>query len=431
MFDHNPKNEFYVEESFPLDWMYPHLTPYGIIMKINRRPVPELTEDIVKRDHEFWANYSERLIGNWITYDTSVKDIAAWVEKVYLRRNFRGFTGDRKFIRDDQAQKSFSKLRSSIGGVYNWRIANSKPGSPEQQRMIKEADFSFRQSFAFCPYSPEAVFRYVNLLVSQQRLDDALTIAATCLKLDPFNGGIIDLVNRLQDWKKQRTSFNPAQMEQKLAANPDDFQAAFNLASSYLQVGQTDRAIETLDRVLNSPHVQVNALRALVTAYSSIQNPGKLQIAADKLAAQFRTNPADLEAGLGYAEACRDLRKPEQATQVLDQILNSSNLNANATLQIAQQYAAMLNYQKLEATLEKLTKLVPDSPEAWYDLAALKASLDKPKDALQDLQQALKLSAQRRKQDPKARDLVTEAQSDQRFASIRQMPEFKQAVGGK
>ena len=22
MFDHNPKNEFYVEESFPLEWMY-------------------------------------------------------------------------------------------------------------------------------------------------------------------------------------------------------------------------------------------------------------------------------------------------------------------------------------------------------------------------------------------------------------------------
>ncbi len=36
IFDHNPKNEFYVEESFPLDWMYPYETPFGIIMKVNR-----------------------------------------------------------------------------------------------------------------------------------------------------------------------------------------------------------------------------------------------------------------------------------------------------------------------------------------------------------------------------------------------------------
>ena len=77
IFDHNPKNEFYVEESFPLKWMYPHLTPFGIIMKINRQPLPELTEEIVRQDHEFWTQYSERLIGNWITYDTSVKEIAA------------------------------------------------------------------------------------------------------------------------------------------------------------------------------------------------------------------------------------------------------------------------------------------------------------------------------------------------------------------
>jgi hypothetical protein len=36
IFDHNPNNEFFIEESFPLPWMYPYETPFGIIMKINR-----------------------------------------------------------------------------------------------------------------------------------------------------------------------------------------------------------------------------------------------------------------------------------------------------------------------------------------------------------------------------------------------------------
>ena len=101
IFDHNPTNDFYVEESFPLDWMYPYETPAGIIMKINRNPLPELSDDVFKKDHEFWSKYSERLIGNWITYDTTVQQIADFAQKVYLGNNYDGFTGDRKFIRDD------------------------------------------------------------------------------------------------------------------------------------------------------------------------------------------------------------------------------------------------------------------------------------------------------------------------------------------
>src|SRR5581483_836447 len=57
IFDKNPTNEFYVEESFPLEWMYPYETPYGIIMKINRQPLQSLPEDVLKRDHEFWNKY--------------------------------------------------------------------------------------------------------------------------------------------------------------------------------------------------------------------------------------------------------------------------------------------------------------------------------------------------------------------------------------
>ena len=133
IFDHNPKNEFFVEESFPLDWMYPHLTPFGIIMKINRQPLPALTEDILDRDHEFWKQFSKRLTGDIVDYDTPVKTITDWIEKTYLRYDFNGFTGDRKFIHDDDAQKSFSKLRSSIGGIYAWRLRPAMPAGISSQ----------------------------------------------------------------------------------------------------------------------------------------------------------------------------------------------------------------------------------------------------------------------------------------------------------
>jgi tetratricopeptide (TPR) repeat protein len=401
IFDHNPKNDFYVEESFPLDWMYPHLTPYGIIMKINRQPLAGFTEDILNRDHQFWKQFSKRLTGDIIDYDTPLKDIAAWIEKTYLRRNFEGFTGDRRFAHDDDAQKSFSKLRSSIGGIYAWRLSPVAPAEyrpksdTEFRRLLKETDFAFRQAFAFCPYSPEAVFRYCQLLLSPQvqRFDDALIVAETCLKLDPYNGQVRGLVETIKSYKQQTAAYGAfQQMEDAVRKNPADFQAAFNLAGVYLQMQQTNQAVQVLDGVLNHPKADAAALRGLIQGYNSFGHRPGLQKSVDKLEA---ADP-----------------KPD----------------GNTLLSLAQAYATLGNATKLESSLERLTKAMPASPEAWYDLAVLKAGLGKPAEALPALRQALELSAKRLQQDPKARDLLANARNEERFGPLRQSPEFRKLV---
>jgi tetratricopeptide (TPR) repeat protein len=368
IFDHNPKNEFFIEESFPLPWMYPYETPFGIIMKINRNPLPELPDEVFKRDHAFWSKFSDRLIGNWITYDTSVKEIVDFIEKVYLRHNYSGFKGDLKFVRDEQAQKAFSKLRSSITGVYAWRLGPQCPDEYRQktvvgtQALIRETDFGFKQAFAFCPYSPEAVFRYINFLLQYGRIDDALLIAQTCHELDPYNDQVKALVKQLGDIKNQ--SANRAQvetqvqhMENETRTNPGNLQNLLSLANIYLQMQQTNRTIELFDQALANPHISSS------------------------------------EAGF-----------------------------------IAQEYAKMGNLTKLEEVLQKIVALVPDQPEPWYDLAALNVVLGKPDQGLQNLRKSLDLSAQRIKGNPTARDLLAEVRKDPRFDAVRNRPEFQKIV---
>ena len=126
LFDKNPERDFFIEVSFPLEWMYPHLTPYGIILKLNRDEVPEITDEMMRKDRLLWAQYQTRLTGDWITDDTSIKEIGDWAIKTYQRWDLDGYTGDPAFVRDEPAQKSFSKLRTSIADIYRWRINNHR-----------------------------------------------------------------------------------------------------------------------------------------------------------------------------------------------------------------------------------------------------------------------------------------------------------------
>jgi tetratricopeptide (TPR) repeat protein len=369
IFDHNPTNEFFVEESFPLDWMYPYETPFGVIMKINRNPLPELPMDVFQKDHQFWSQYSSRLIGNWITYDTTVQQIADFAEKLYIQNNYEGFKGDPRFIRDDDGQKAFSKLRSSIAGIYAWRcFPNTCP--PEyrqktpasQDALIKETDFAFKQSFAFCPYSPEAVYRYVNFLLQLNRLDDALVVAQTCLKLDPFNDQITGLVDQLKKFKTSNATAAQGasqlqMMEDMARTNPGNLPNVLTLASYYFQAQNTNRASELFDMALRSP-------------------------------------------SLTYEDAAN----------------------------IAQIYSQAGNFPKLQGALQRMVALSPSEPEPRFDLARLEAVMGQTSEAMKDLQTAIELSNARRKTNSSARDLMLEARTDGNLNSLRNLPAYQKLM---
>jgi thioredoxin-like negative regulator of GroEL len=375
IFEKNPTKEFYVEESYPLDWMFPHLTPSGFIIKVNRDEEPELTKDVLKQDHEFWSKASARLVGDWITYDTPVKDLTDFAERVFLRHDYGGFRGDEDFIRDWAAQTAFSKLRSSIAGVYGWRLGMPPSGGTMPQKFIasgdnralieREADFAFKQAFAFCPTSPEAVFRYVQLLVNMRRVNDALLIAETALKLDPKNSQFEYLIKNLNNIRVQsglgqtpdQLKAEVAELEKENKPGSTNFMQQIRLAQKLIQIGENERAYEVMDGILANPHATPVMVKTVASAYDQLKQPARLQNA-----------------------------------------------------------------------LEAWVRLEPESPESWFDLAASHVMLGQNAQTIDCLKKMLELNLKRLAQDPKATDLRTTLVKDPRFFKLRGTPEFNALV---
>jgi hypothetical protein len=203
IFDKNPNREFYIEESFPLDWMYPYLTPHQFIMKLNREPLREIPPSTVRTDREFWTRRLDSWFGAWLNTNTPVSEVTKFVERTYLNKELEGFSGNPRFIQDIEARNAFSKMRVSIAGLYVWRATNSKDPT-ERRRMVAEADFAFRQAFTISPTFLETIYRYVNLLAMDNRLSDAVLIVNAAHKLDPDNQQLEGLLKNLLSANQHR-----------------------------------------------------------------------------------------------------------------------------------------------------------------------------------------------------------------------------------
>lgn len=176
IFDHNKDlHDFYVEESYAMQWMYPYLTPHGLIMKVNRDRAP-LPPEAANRDMDFWDWYVRRLLGN------------------------------PKFAREIPARKSFNKLRSALAGAYRWR------GD------LRRAETAYRQAQSLYAYSPESSFRLVqDVLVPERRFETATDVLLHLRRLDPNNRNIpVETIADLRDLARRVEQLRP-----KLDPGPD------------------------------------------------------------------------------------------------------------------------------------------------------------------------------------------------------------------
>lgn len=174
-----PRHAFYVEESYAIPWMTDYLTPHGLIMKLNAVPT-KLTDEMVQKDRAFW---------DWVT---------------------ARLMSDSRFLRDVCARKSFSKLRTSIAGLY---AARERPG---------DAEYAFAQAVRLYPMSPEAGFRLADLYVTTHRFDQARAVVREMQAADPGNtklGQFFTYVDRYAAATARRVTLEKSLKEKRLTAS--------------------------------------------------------------------------------------------------------------------------------------------------------------------------------------------------------------------
>jgi tetratricopeptide (TPR) repeat protein len=152
----NPDAAFAMEESFPFNSLYGSAKPLGPMIEMGAPDQQwSVSPEQVTQSVDYWRTTADQLLADPDTPEGS------------------------------DARKAYSKLISSQAGLL---VDHQLPADAEQE---------FRIALEISPESPEAVFRYVNLLMSQNRAVDALPVVERAIKAAPDNNQLQGLRNSL------------------------------------------------------------------------------------------------------------------------------------------------------------------------------------------------------------------------------------------
>ena len=263
IFDKNKdKHSFYVEESYVIPWMYPFLRPAGVIMKLEKDPLPPpeqnqaLWADIVARDKAYW----DKLTADFLARD--------------------------EFRRSSDAKKSFSKMRSAIAGIYDFR------------NMIPQAEYAFKQSLQLCPESPEVNFRLATLYMRLHRYSEAEDLLAAYQKFDVYNKDVGGFLNNIKNVEKD------------------------------------DRRREEIEKSLSQKGaaVDINVGIELLGLYGRLNMPGQFEMLSRSIMSISNLPPNDY---LAVAQLSGGMRKWEQASNALRRYLELTPRDYKAWIELA------------------------------------------------------------------------------------------------
>ena len=297
MFDHEHlRHSFYVEESYVIQWMYPYMTPHGLIMKINPETT-EISDSVAINDMEFW---------DW-----------------YWRRLLR----DGAFRRDFPAQKAFSKLRAAIAGLYL------------KQGRHNLAAKAYREACHLYPASPEASFRYCQeVLLNARKWDQILDVLDYTDRVDPNNkrtAPFRDYVKKVREVSAQITALQKEQLEARSKNKPFPPEKQLHLARALYETGQHQLAAFNAREAVKDQNVKDFSLlfgaANILSRCGQRGDAGKVMLRAKAVAPQGTNGAIAREMGAVLAEG----GFTDEAAKTFNDYLRANPTDADTWLQLA------------------------------------------------------------------------------------------------
>jgi len=290
--ENKDKHSFYVEESYVIPWMYPYLEPAGMIMKLCSEKT-QITPEKVKKDFDYWNNITNMFDnGGVIEFEDLSPEVLEKnpdLAKLFCTVKADGRKGKivikpGEFADDVTAQKSFSKCRSAIAGVYEYR------------KMWNEAENAYRQAIWLYPKSAEAYMRLANMFMKIGKFDEAYELAVEYKEKDPLNSRVDGMIDAIDSQRKANKKF--IDLKKKVGAGTNvSWQEYLQYAQYNDQTGNRKAADRIYDLFLsdNSPVTNAEAYQGLAALFQSRQDIGRLTRLFEKMAS---ANPKDWNAWL-------------------------------------------------------------------------------------------------------------------------------------
>lgn len=335
IFDNNKDTHpFYVEESYVIPWMYPYLSPQGLIMKINPEPLKDLSPEVVNAERAFWDRLTTHLAGSMTNLPDDVtpptvagkdNELLSWDQEAKTKTWRVGV--NHRFIANPEARKTFSKMRGAIGGLYTYR------------RMLSEAEFVFKQAIALSPLSTEANYRLADMLMQQMRFTDARRLIEDYLALKK------ETVTE----KRHETQLT---LEQQSLMDKSDMERARTFLQQIKDLEANENRRKELEAGM-SKGGDINLALELVGVYGKMGMTGQMINLANNIARAPSVPPESI---LQMARLFAEARQIDQCAAMLKVYLERKPDDIDHRIELAKCYVAMQQHPAALAELQQAVR---------------------------------------------------------------------------